>query len=193
LCSELERTPYTRAHQLRSNRPPTARQPPVPHSPIYTLPFLPFELLRRSQQFPASTLDECCRQPNIVHLSAPIMASNSRTSIDSNNLASGALSPIHSPTASVSELSVAYPPRSSSARPRRPRRPSDASSVVSFSSVGTTMDWRVSKEFGGGANNGANSTGASRTDDVKLQAPTFGSIWDHSYLPRVMFCLVRAD
>ncbi|CCX06200.1 Vps54-like protein-domain-containing protein [Pyronema domesticum] len=82
-----------------------------------------------------------------------------RPSIDS----SACLSPIMSPTASVSDLSSAYPPRSASARPPNARRVSSASSVASHpSSVGTALDWRFSKEFGGGvAGGGSNSTAIS--------------------------------
>ncbi|KAA8900740.1 Vps54-like protein-domain-containing protein [Sphaerosporella brunnea] len=83
------------------------------------------------------------------------MASPSRPSIDS----SARLSPILSPTASATELSSVHPPRSGSAHPGKPRRASTASSVFSLtSSVGTALDWRTSKEFGG-AGGGSNLAG----------------------------------
>lgn len=102
------------------------------------------------------------RLPRLCFSSDPAARSMAQRS-DTPSNESAALSPIHSSSASASELSVqhVFPPRSSSARPPKVRRGSTASSVVSASSVGTAMDWRLSKDFGPGVGGAVNSSGGS--------------------------------
>ncbi|PWW72808.1 Vps54-domain-containing protein [Tuber magnatum] len=70
------------------------------------------------------------------------------------------LSPILSPTASQTDLTAAYPPRAS--RPPKERRGSTASSIISLnSSLGTVVDWRASKDYGGGAGGGGSASSTS--------------------------------
>ena len=77
---------------------------------------------------------------------------------------SACLSPILSPTASVADLSTAHPPPSVSARTPNARRVSSGSSVVSLqSSVGTALDWRTSRDFGGGLGGAAGGSGGSNS------------------------------
>lgn len=89
---------------------------------------------------------------NMLNMASP-SPSRGRPSIDSPGL----LSPILSPSASMTDLTAAYGPPRSSRLPRE-RRGSTASSIISLgSSLGTIVDWRSTKDYGGSGSGGNSS------------------------------------